>query len=137
MGSSDVLNTPGSGWKRLAEAVAVALPAAEIDGVWVFRTLRQEGRELGTAILSRLDDGGARRRIYTARFVHTLKGRERGKFESVLEEVGSGPREALDELLAGVRRRMDDEIPTPIAPETWFGPADPSSLPPDVAPRQG
>jgi hypothetical protein len=75
-------------------------------------------------------EGGERRRIYTARFSHTLKGRARGKFEAVLEEVGSGPLETLGELLAGVRRRLEDEDPRPVPVEQWFPPA-------DAAPHEG
>ena len=57
-------------------------------GVWVFSAVRHEGREYGTAVLSRVD--GDRRRIYTARYVLALKGKERGKFEASVLEVGSG-----------------------------------------------
>ena len=137
MGPGVVLNAPGSGWSRLAAEVAAALPVSEVDGIWVFRSLRQGGREWGTAIVSRVD--GERRRIYTARFVHTLKGRDRGRFESTLEEVGSGPAEALAELIGGVRRRLDEEEPTPVPPLTWFPPEPPTpgSVPSDDAARTG
>jgi hypothetical protein len=131
MGTGVVLNVPGSGWARLAANVAAAIPVAQIDGVWVFRAIRHEGREWGTALISRVD--GERRRIYTGRFVHTLKGKERGKFESTLEEVGSGPIEALAELLAGVQKRMDEESPAPVRLEDWFPPAQPTA---DGTPRQ-
>ena len=53
----------GLGWPRLAAAVAEQMPAAEVDGIWVFSPLRHDGREWGTAVLSRVD--GERRRIYT------------------------------------------------------------------------
>ena len=126
-----ILNTPGSGWGRLADYVAGEIPVAEIDGVWQFRTIKREGRELGTAMLSRLDgEQQERRRIYTARFMHLLKGKERGKFEASLEEVGSGPVETLGELLAGVRKRLEDEDPRPVPVEDWFPVA-------DGAPRAG
>jgi hypothetical protein len=117
-----ILNQPGSGWGRLASDVAKVVPPGEVDAIWQFRTLKRDGRELGTAILSRVD--GERRRIYTARFSHTLKGRERGKFESALEEVGSGPVESLADLVAGVRERLEDEDPRPISPSDWFARAD-------------
>ena len=116
-----VVNAPGSGWARLAASVAAQLPVAEIDGVWVFPSIRAGGRERGTALLSRIDgEARERRRIYTARFVHTLKGKERGRFEAVVEEVGSGPVEVLEELVAGVRRRLDEEGPTRVAPAEWW-----------------
>ncbi len=135
-----VLNAPGSGWARLAEQVAAQLPVAEIDAVWVFPSLRREGKEWGTAVLSRIDGERAeRRRIYTARFMHTFKGQERGRFESTLEEVGSGPVETLERLLAGVHRRLDQaEGPTAVSPSSWFPPSPPAEPGPIAdAPRQG
>ena len=126
-----ILNTPGSGWGRLADYVATEIPVAEIDGVWQFRTIKREGRELGTAMLSRVDgEQQERRRIYTARFMHLLKGKDRGKFEASIEEVGSGPVETLGDLLAGVRKRLEDEDPRPVPVEEWFPVA-------DGAPRDG
>jgi hypothetical protein len=125
-----VLNAPGSGWSRLAARVVAELPAAEIDGVWVFPSLRREGREWGTALVSRIDgELPERRRIYTARFVHTLKGKERGKFEAVIEEVGSGPLATLEQLLAGIHRRLDEaaEGPKFVAPADWLPPPPPEA----------
>ena len=135
MAAAHLLNAPGSGWARLARTLLEQIPAAEIEGVWRFRTLRHDGREWGTAIISRVD--GERRRIFTARFVLTLKGRERGKFESVIEEVGSGPLEALVDLLAGVQRRLDEDDPVPVPTAEWFALAVEAPAPPDGPARQG
>ena len=111
--------TPGTGWERLAQAVARDLPAGEIDGIWIFSPIRRDTREWGTAVLSRLD--GERRRIYTARYVLSIKGKERGKFESTVQEVGTGPVEALARLLREAQARIDDEHPpVPVPPESWF-----------------
>ena len=130
MGTQTDLKIPaGEGWIRLAQAVASELPRAEVDGVWVFRPIRQETREWGTAIVSRVE--GDRRRIYTARYVHTIKGKERGKWSAVLEEVGSGPVEALDELIKGVEKRADEEVPSRVPPAEWFLPES------DGPPQQG
>jgi hypothetical protein len=118
----------GAGWTRLAAAVAEQIPPVEVDGVWVFTTLRHEGREWGTAVLSRVD--GDRRRIYTARYMLVLKGKERGKFEASVQEVGSGPAEALAQLLLDAQRRIDDDQPPlSVPPESWFAAA------PDAQPR--
>jgi len=100
----------GPGWTRLALAVAELVPPAEVDGVWLFSPLR------------RVD--GHRRRIYTARYVLAVRGKERGKFESAVQEVGSGPVEALAQLLQEAQRRIDDEHPPhPVAPDAWFAAA--------------
>jgi hypothetical protein len=116
------------GWTRLALAIAEQVPPAEVDGVWLFSPLRHEGREWGTAVLSRVD--GDRRRIYTARYVLAIRGKERGKFEYTILEVGSGPVEALSQLLQDAQRRIDDEHPpVPVAPDAWF------AVPVDGPPR--
>jgi hypothetical protein len=114
----------GPGWRRLADEVARQVPRAELDGVWVFPVIRREGREWGTAVVTRVD--GDRRRIYTARYMLALKGKERGEFEWGLEEVGSGPAASLRPLLQDVHQRTDDEHPPiALAVDEWFAePAD-------------
>ncbi|HEY4319590.1 MAG TPA: hypothetical protein VGM77_00315 [Gemmatimonadales bacterium] len=108
-------------WERLALSIRERLPAADIDGVWVFRVLRRDHKEFGTAVLSQVD--GDRRRIHTATYAATIKGKQRGQFESQLHEVGSGPLEALQELLALVPVRADDEEPPVAVPVSlWFPP---------------
>lgn len=109
----------GSGWGRLAQAVAEVLPPDEVDAVWVFSSLRRDAREWGTAVVSRVD--GQRRRIYTARYVLAVKGKERGKFEASVQEVGAGPIEAFDRLVQEAHRRIDDEHPpVSVPPVSWF-----------------
>ncbi len=106
------------GWPRLAEAVLAVLPVDAVEGIWQFQPLRLERRELGTAILALRD--GERRHIWTARYALTIRGRERGAFEHSLEEVGSGPVEALEELLVNVRRRLgEDDAPVPVPVDQW------------------
>jgi len=112
---------PGEGerWLRLADWLRSQVDPTEVDGIWVFRVVRREQREYGTAVLSLV--GGDRRRILTARYVATIKGRERGGWETRLDEVGSGPLEALHELLAMVPIRADDEDPpAEVEPALWF-----------------
>lgn len=117
----------GPGWRRLAEEVAREVPRAELDGVWVFPVIRRDGREWGTAVLTRID--GDRRRIYTARYMLALKGKERGQYEWGIEEVGSGPVNALRPLLQDVHKRTDDEHPPiALAVDEWF--AEPGDGPP-------
>ncbi len=128
-----MIAAPDSGWTRLAAAVAETVPPSEVDGVWIFTPLRHEGREWGTAVLSRVD--GDRRRIYTARYVLAVKGKERGKFDATVQEVGSGPVSALAQLLHDAQKRIDDEQPpTPVAPDAWF-PEGPVGEPADGSAR--
>ena len=125
---------PGLGWERLAQAVAEILPPAEVDGVWVFSPVRRETKEWGTAVLSRVE--GERRRIYTARYVLAIKGKERGKFETSIQEVGSGPLDAFNRLVQEAQRRIDDEHPPiSVPPESWFLSAVSADARPDGQPR--
>jgi hypothetical protein len=134
MGSGVGVNQParapgvGLGWSRLAAEVARSLPREEIDGVWAFPNIRREGTEWGTAVVTRVE--GDRRRIYTARYLLVLKGKERGQFQATVEEVGSGPVEALAELLREAHKRTDDEYPpVPVALADWFSePTDGTAL---------
>ena len=122
---------PASGWERLAQAVADVLPWAAVDGVWVFSPVRREDKEWGTAVVSRVD--GERRRIYTAGYVLTIKGKERGKFESTIVEVGTSSMDALGRVLQEAQRRIDDEHPpSSVSPEAWFSSA---GAPADGPPR--
>ena len=105
-------------WEKLADEVALQVPVLEIDGVWTFQPLRNGPQEAGTAIISRVD--GDRRRIYTARYVATIKGKQRGQWQSNIEEVGSGPIEALDRLLADVEKRVDEGAPSPVPLTEWY-----------------
>jgi len=108
----------GPGWARLAAAVAEAMSLEDLDGLWVFRPLRLDKKEWGTAILALLDDDGYR--IVTAQYAHTIKGRERGAFTTDIREVGSGPVETLDEMVAAVPKRTDEDPPVRIAIESWY-----------------
>jgi hypothetical protein len=121
------VNEPGKGpgWERLAQKVTDTLAPDTVDGVWVFPVLRQDQREWGTAVLTCIEGvEGERRRIYTARYMLQIKGKERGKFEASVEEVGSGPVEQLPALLNDVHKRTDDEVPpVEVDVASWFSAA--------------
>ncbi|HSD30528.1 MAG TPA: hypothetical protein VLB49_01370, partial [Gemmatimonadales bacterium] len=40
----------GPGWAKLAAAVAEQVPPAEIETVYLFRPIKRDGREWGTAV---------------------------------------------------------------------------------------
>ena len=75
MGAGVGVTEPGTGpgWARLAQAVAEQLPPVEVDGVWVFSAVRHEGREYGTAVLSRVD---GRRRLRPTSMPRLAKSEE-------------------------------------------------------------
>jgi hypothetical protein len=126
----------GLGWDRVAAALAAQIPMAEIDRIWLFAPMRQEGREWGTAVVLRRLDGD-RRRVYTATYMVATRGRDRGQTKIGIEEVGDSPSVIVEDVIAGVQERAGDaEPPTEIQPQVWFVEEDPptdaeSSGPPE------
>ncbi len=118
------------GWVRLAAHVAEQIPVDDLDGIWIFRPVMSDGRQWGTAVLTRVD--GDRRRIYTARYMHQLKGKERGAYGAEVREVGSGPEQTLEEIFAAVEHRSDEDPPLRIPVERWFPPEAPAEAVPDA-----
>src|SRR5206468_8124766 len=74
----------GPGWAKLAAAVEAQVPPAEIATIYVFRPIKRDGKEWGTAVVTRKSDtADGRLRVYTAKYMLVVRGKERGqgKFE--------------------------------------------------------
>lgn len=109
------------GWRRVAEAVAQAVPVGEIARIWLFAPVRQDEREWGTAVIARRVQEG-RLRVYTGRYGVATRGRDRGQGQVAVEDVGESPDDVLPEVLRGVQERAGEaEPPVEIAPAQWYG----------------
>lgn len=106
---------------RIARELAEQVPPQELHGIWVYPAVRREAREWGTAIVARRSEG-ERIRVYTARYVQVIRGRERGQGRVAIEEVAACPLPVLFEVLKGVQERMaETEPPVEISPSVWYG----------------
>src|SRR5205823_14402476 len=84
------------GWAKVAVPVAARMPHAEIETIYLFRPLKREGREWGTAVVARrAPDEGGRLRVYTARYMLVVRGKERGQSRAEVEETGVSPAEVI------------------------------------------
>ena len=115
----------GPGWAKLAAAVATQVPPAEIDTIYLFRPLKREGREWGTAVIARrtapTPDGSGRLRVYTARYMLIVRGKERGQFKVEVEEAGVSPAEVIARVMqAAADRTGDPELPVAVGPAVWY-----------------
>lgn len=109
------------GWTRVAEAVAAKIPHGDIARIWIFPPLRREQREWGTAVIARAL-GDRQLRVFTARYMMIIRGRERGNAKVEVEEIGTTPEDVLDEVLVGVQERSGEpEPPLEISPDVWYG----------------
>lgn len=106
--------------ERFLLAIAAKLPAERIAEIHFFQPIKQGGVESGVAVVavwpepepeSEPDaEAGAEPRptIYTARYRLTLKGPDRGKWETHLVAEADAPLVTVDAVVRGVQRRAGD-----------------------------
>jgi hypothetical protein len=100
--------------------VRAEVPPAEIETLDLFRPLRREGREWGTAVITRRSDPG-RLRVYTGRYMLIVRGKERGRAKVELAEVGLSPAEVIERVMHDAAERTGDaEPPVAVAPGVWY-----------------
>jgi len=110
----------GAGWAKLAAAVEAQVPSAEIETIYVFRPIKREGKEWGTAVVTRKAADG-RLRVYTAKYMLIVRGKERGQSKIEVVEVALSPAEVLARVMqAMVDRGGDTEPPTELGPSAWY-----------------
>jgi hypothetical protein len=112
----------GPGWAKLAEAVRAQIPPAEIESIYLFRPIKREGREWGTAVVTRKSPlGDGRLRVYTAKYMLIVRGKERGQTKLEVVEVGLTPAEVLAQVMQGTADRTgDSEPPVELGPGVWY-----------------
>ena len=112
----------GPGWAKLAEAVARHVPPAEIETIYLFRPLKREGREWGTAVVARrATEGGGRLRVYTARYMLVVRGKERGQSRVEVVETGLSPAAVIEQVMqATADRTGDPEPPVAVGAAVWY-----------------
>ena len=112
----------GPGWAKLAEAVAQRVSPAEIETIYLFRPWKREGREWGTAVVAcRAPDAGDRLRVYTARYMLIVRGKERGQSRIEIEETGLSPAEVIGRVMQAAAERLGDpEPPVAMGRSVWY-----------------
>lgn len=121
--------------ERFLKAVLGQLPAHRIRELYLFQPIRQGGVESGVAVVAASPVGGdesgegseipaneappnpspaspdSRYTVYTARYRHTLKGPDRGKWESSIIAEADAPLLSIESVVRGVQRRSGDVDP--------------------------
>ena len=110
----------GAGWAKLAAAVETQIPPGEIETIYVFQPIKRAGKEWGTAVVTR-KSGDGRLRVYTARYMLVVRGKERGQSKIEVEEVALSTAEVLAKVMqATVDRGGDTEPPVELGPAVWY-----------------
>ncbi len=112
----------GLGWAKVAAAVEARVPPAEIETIYLFRPLKREGREWGTAVVTqRVPEGGVRLRVYTARYMLVVRGQARGESKVEVTEVALSPAEVLEQVMQATADRMgESEPPVAVGRSVWY-----------------
>ena len=112
----------GPGWAKLAEALAQRVSPAEIETIYLFRPWKREGREWGTAVVAcKGSDAGDRLRVYTARYMLIVRGKERGQSRIEITETGVSPADVIARVMqAAAERSGDSEPPVAVGPAVWY-----------------
>ncbi len=112
----------GPGWAKLAEALAQRVSSAEIETIYLFRPWKREGREWGTAVVAcKGSDAGDRLRVYTARYMLIVRGKERGQSRIEITETGVSPADVIARVMqAAAERSGDSEPPVAVGPAVWY-----------------
>jgi hypothetical protein len=96
------------------------MPPAEIEAIYLFRPIKREGREWGTAVVTRKTAEG-RLRVYTAKYMLIVRGKDRGQAKVELIEVGLSPAEVLAQVMqATADRTGESEPPMEVGPGAWY-----------------
>lgn len=110
----------GPGWEKLAAAVAQQVPPAEIETIYVFPPIKREGREWGTAVVTRRHPEG-RLQVFTARYMLVVRGKDRGQSRIAVDEVGLSPDEVVRQVMAQTAERTGEASPpAALAARAWY-----------------
>lgn len=110
------------GWAKVAEAVEAQVPPTEIETIYLFRPIKREGREWGTAVVTRRSASPeGRLRVYTAKYMLIVRGKERGQAKVEVAEVGLSPAAVLAQVMqATADRGGETEPPVELGPGAWY-----------------
>ena len=95
--------------ERFLNAIAAQIPAERIAEIHFFPPIKQGGVESGVAVVvEALTPDAPRMVVHSARYRLTLKGPDRGKWETNMVAEADAPLVAVDAVVRGVQRRSGD-----------------------------
>lgn len=101
---------PADARERFLREIVAKIPPERVSELHLFAPLRQGGIETGVAVVAVSVEGESpKHTVYTATYRLTLKGPDRGKWESALNAEADAPLLTVDAVVRGVQRRAGDE----------------------------
>ena len=95
--------------ERFLKAIAAQVPPERIAEIHFFPPIKQGGVESGVAVVvETVSPDAPRMVVYSARYRLTLKGPDRGKWETNMVAEADAPLASVDAVVRGVQRRSGD-----------------------------
>ena len=95
--------------ERFLKAIAAQVAPERIAEIHFFPPIKQGGVESGVAVVvENVSPDSPRMVVYSARYRLTLKGPDRGKWETNMVAEADAPLMAVDAVVRGVQRRSGD-----------------------------
>lgn len=96
--------------ERFMKEIADRIGAALVEEVRLFPPIRQGGMESGVAIVATSAYPDPWHTVYSARYRHTIKGIDRGKWEVEVTAEADAPLVTVDEVVRGVMKRAGEQF---------------------------
>ncbi len=96
--------------ERFMKEIADRIGAALVEEVRLFPPIRQGGMESAVAIVATSAYPDPWHTVYSARYRHTLKGIDRGKWEVEVTAEADAPLVTVDEVVRGVMKRAGEQF---------------------------
>jgi hypothetical protein len=95
---------------RFLRAIADHVPLERVAELHLFPARRQGTMESGVAVIAveRLESPSPSHTVYSASYKLTLKGAERGRWETDIVDEADAPLVTVDEVVRGVQRRSGE-----------------------------
>ncbi|HEY3258311.1 MAG TPA: hypothetical protein VGJ64_05605 [Gemmatimonadaceae bacterium] len=96
--------------ERFLKEIADRIGPELVEELRLFPPIRQGGVETGVAIVASSAQPDPWHTVYSARYRHTLKGADRGKWEVEVTAEADAPLMTVDEVVRGVMKRAGEQF---------------------------
>jgi len=96
--------------ERFMKEIADRIGASLVEEVRLFPPIRQGGTESAVAIVATSAYPDPWHTVYSARYRHTIKGIDRGKWEVEVTAEADAPLVTVEEVVRGVMKRAGEQF---------------------------
>ena len=96
--------------ERFLREIGEKVGVSNVESVHLFPPIRQGGVETGAAVVAATLPANDRHTVFSASYRHTLKGPDRGKWESEVTAEADAPLITVEAVVHGVMKRAGEQF---------------------------